>query len=192
MVIWFWLYVNNHVIPISISTHFLLSTKLPIKLLQPSCHYHPHLFCTNLNITYFWTNSNITLHTSVLALSRAEILCILQSQAGLQEKTIYRSALFPSGNNEAKDVLLKKALARAINKVVREIAGWTRLDLTLGTSTSTATRLFLCCKGLSSLYSRSLSSLCNRDTRRSRRYSKQSNRFTQIDSDRWLDQKQLF
>ena len=55
---------------------------------------------------------DITSYISVLALSREEVLRVLQSQgqaaclmASLQEKTIYRSALFLSGDGKLIDAL---------------------------------------------------------------------------------------
>ena len=65
----------------------------------------------------------------MLALSVKEVLCVLQSwgqaaclMAGLQEKTTYRSALFPSGGSRTRDALQKKATNGAISEVVRETA----------------------------------------------------------------------
>ena len=84
--------------------------------------------------------------------------------AGLQKKTTYRSAPFPTGGDRARDALQKKATRGATSKVMRETAGWTRLDLTLGMSTSASTRPSLCGGGPSSL--------CGGDGRRSRRNSK--------------------
>ena len=77
---------DAHVIPIS--THFLL----PTEPLQAPCRCHPYFSCTDLDITS---------HTSALAFSGAEVLCVLRSQgqvacliAGLREKITYRSAPF--------------------------------------------------------------------------------------------------
>ena len=160
---------------VTISSHLLLSTKP----LQAPCCCHPHLSCTNLNITYSCIDLNITSHTSTLALSRGEILHVLQSQgqaacliAGLQEKTTYRSTLFPTGGGRARDALQRKAIGGATSKVVRETAGWTRSDLTLGTSTSASTRPSLCGGGPPSLCGGGPSSLCGGDGRRSRRNSR--------------------
>ena len=121
------------------------------------------------------TDSDTTSHTSALALSGAEVLRVLRSRgqaaclmAGLQEKTTYRSAPFPSGSGGARDALQWKAIGGVTSKVVREMAGWTRLDLTLGTSTSASTRPPLCDGGPPSLCGGGPSSLCGRDGRRSR------------------------
>ena len=40
----------------------------------------PHLSCTNSDITYSRTNLDITSYTSTLALSKEEVLRVLQSQ----------------------------------------------------------------------------------------------------------------
>ena len=92
--------------------------------------------------------------------------------AGLREKTTYRSTLFPSDSSEARDALQKKATGGAASKLVRETAGWTRPNLTLGTLISASTRSFLCGRGLLSLYGGGLSSLYSRNGRRSRRNSR--------------------
>ena len=117
------------------------------------------------------TDSDTTSYTSALVLSGKKVLRVLQSQgqavclmAGSQEKTTYRSAPFPTGGGGARDALQRKAIGGATSKVVRETAGWTRSDLTLGTSTSASTRLFL--------YGGGPSSLCGGDGRRSRRNSR--------------------
>ena len=69
-------------------------------------------------------DSNITSHTSALALFKTEVLYVLRSQAGFQEKTTYRSALFSSGGGKAKDALQTKATGKATSKVVkRRLAG---------------------------------------------------------------------
>ena len=143
---------------IPILTHPLL----PTKPLQAPCRCHPHLS---------YTNSDTTFYTSALALSGAEVLRVLWNQgqvaclmAGSQEKTTYRSAPFPSGGGGARDALQRKATGGATSKVVRETAGWTRSDLTLGTSTSASTR--------PSLRGGGPSSLCDGDGRRSRRNSR--------------------
>ena len=179
---------SGHVIQ-SISTHSLLTTKL---LQVPRC-CHPHFSCTDLDTTSY---------TSALAFSGAEVLHVLQSQgqiawlmAGLQKKTTYRSAPFPSSGDGARDALEWKATRRVTSEVVRVTAGWTRPDLILWTSTSAFTRLllcsedppFLCSGGSSSLCGRGLSFLCGGDGRRFRRNSKWSSGFTQMDPDRWLD-----
>ena len=41
--------------------------------------------------------------------------------AGLQEKTTYRLALFPSVRSKAIDMLQKKTIKEATSKVIREI-----------------------------------------------------------------------
>ena len=113
---------KGHVIPIS--SYPLLLTKLPIKSLQATCCCYFYLSCTDLNITYSCTDSNITSYTLALALFEKKVLRVLQSQAGLQEKTIYKSALFPSGSAGARDALQKKAIEGATSKVVkRRLAG---------------------------------------------------------------------
>ena len=43
--------------------------------------------------------------------------------AGLREKTIYKSAPFPTGDGGARDALQRKATGGATNKMVRETAG---------------------------------------------------------------------
>ena len=80
--------VTSHVIPILISTYPLL----PTKSLQAPCCCHPHFSYTDLDITFY---------ISTLALFGEEVLRVLRSRdqaaclmAGLQEKTIYRSAPF--------------------------------------------------------------------------------------------------
>ena len=80
--------------------------------------------------------------------------------AGLQKKTTYRSALFPTGGGGARETLQRKATKGAMSKVVKDTAGWTRSDLTLKISISASTRLFFCDGGLSFL--------CGGDGRRSR------------------------
>ena len=94
--------------PWSISTHPLLTTKP----LQAPRHCHPHLSCTDLDTTSY---------TSALALSRAEVLCVLRSRAGSQEKTTYRSA--PSWIrwwwSEGVPHALWKATGGATSEVVR-------------------------------------------------------------------------
>ena len=161
----------------SILTHPLLLTK---PLQAPRC-CHPHLS---------HTNSYTTSHTSVLALSRKKVLRVLQSQgqaaclmAGSREKTTYKSAPFPSGGGGARDALQRKATVGATSKVVRETAGWTRPDLTLGTSTSASTRPPLCGGGLPFLCGRGPFSLYGEDGRRSRYNSRWSSGFTQMDPD---------
>ena len=72
--------------------------------------------------------------------------------AGLQNKTTYRSALFPTGDGRVKDALQKKATKRATSEVVKETAGLTQSDLTLETLTLAFTRSFLYNKDSSSLY----------------------------------------
>ena len=151
----------------SISTHPLLITKLLTEPLQASCYCYPHFFCTD---------SDTISHTSALALSKAEVLCVLQSQsqaaclmAGLQEKTTYRSTPFLSGDSRAKNILQWKATGGARSGVVRETAGWMRPNPTLGTSTLASTGPLLCDGSPPSLYCRGLSSLCGGDSRRSRR-----------------------
>ena len=125
---WSQLYVNSHVI--LISSYFLLPTKLITKLLQTICCCHPHLFYTNLDITYSCIDLDTISHTSALVFSRKKVLHVLQSWnqaacliAGLRKKIIYRSAHFPFGGSGVGDVIQKKATERAINKVVRETAG---------------------------------------------------------------------
>ena len=177
------LYVNSHIILILILTHLLL----PTKLLGAPCCCHPHLSRTDLNTTYSRTDSNIISHISAIALSGAEVLCVLQSRgqavcliAGLQEKTTYRSAPFPSGGSRARDALQRKATEGATSEVARETAGWTRPDLTLETSISASIRPPLCgggppplCgRGPPSLCGRGPFSLCGEDGRRSRRNSR--------------------
>ena len=64
--------------------------------------FYPKILHTSLSTSNLTcTNSDIISHTSALALSGEEVLCVLQSQgqaacliAGLQEKTTYRSAPF--------------------------------------------------------------------------------------------------
>ena len=92
--------------------------------------------------------------------------------AGSREKTTYRSAPFPSGGGGARDALQRKATGGATSEVVRETAGWTRPDLTLGTSTSASTRPPLCGGGPPSLCDGGPSSLCSEDGRKSRRNSR--------------------
>ena len=72
--------------------------------------------------------------------------------AGLQEKTTYRSAPFPSGGDGARDALQWKAIGGATSEVVRKTAGWTRPNLTLGTLTLASTRPPLYGGDPSSLY----------------------------------------
>ena len=43
--------------------------------------------------------------------------------ASLQEKTTYRSALFPLGGGGARDALQMKGTRKATSKVVRETGG---------------------------------------------------------------------
>ena len=73
-----------------------------------------------------YINSDITSHTSALALSREKVLRVLQSQdqaaylmAGLQEKTTFKSAPFPSGGDGARDALQRKATGGVMSKMVR-------------------------------------------------------------------------
>ena len=112
MVTWFRLCVNDHVIPISISTHPSLSTKLPTEPLQAPRRCHPHFSRTDLDTTS---------HISALALSGAEVLRVLRSRAGSREKTTYRSA--PSWIrwwwSEGVPHALWKATGGATSEVVR-------------------------------------------------------------------------
>ena len=112
---WSWLYINGHVIPISISTH----SSLPTKPLQASHCCHPY---------FSRTDSDITFHTSALALFEAKVLCVLQNQgqaaclmAGLREKTTYRLAPFWIRWWWSKEVphALWKTIEGATSKVVR-------------------------------------------------------------------------
>ena len=182
---WSRLCVIGHVI--SISCHPLLPIKLWTKLLQATCCCHSHLSCTNSDITYSCTDSVITPYTSALVFSGKEVPRVLQSRgqtvcliAGLQEKTTYRSAPFPSGGSRARDALQRKATEGATSEVARETAGWTRPDLTLETSISASIRPPLCgggppplCgRGPPSLCGRGPFSLCGEDGRRSRRNSR--------------------
>ena len=87
---------------------------------------HPHLPRTDSDTTYSRTDSDITSHTSALALSGAEVLRVLRSRgqaaclmAGSREKTTYRSAPFPSGGGGARDALQRKATGGATSEVVR-------------------------------------------------------------------------
>ena len=160
-------------------TYLLLITKLSTKLFQILCRCYPHLSYINLDITFY---------TLTLALSRAEVLCVLQSQgqaayliAGLQEKTTYRSAPFLFGGDRARDALQWKTTRGATSEVVKETASWTRLDLTLRTLISASTRPLLCERGPLFLYGRGPSSLCGGDGRKSRYNSRWSSGFTQID-----------
>ena len=102
---------------ISILSHLLLLTKQ----LQAHCRRQPHLYYTDLDTTYSRANLDITSYTSALALSGAEILRVLQSRAGLREKTTYRSA--PSWIwwwwSEGVPHALWKATGGATSKVVR-------------------------------------------------------------------------
>ena len=41
--------------------------------------------------------------------------------AGLQEKSTYRSALFSTGGDGAKNALQKKAIRKTTSKVIKEI-----------------------------------------------------------------------
>ena len=81
-------------------------------MLQALCCCQPHLFCIDLDMTYFYTNLKTTSYILALALFGKGVLCILQSQgqeaclmAGSQEKTTYRLALFPFGSSKAKNTL---------------------------------------------------------------------------------------
>ena len=85
----------GHVIPIS--SH----PSLPTEPLRAPRRCHPHLSRTDSDTTYSRTDSDITSHTSALALSGAEVLRVLRSRgqaaclmAGSREKTTYRSAPF--------------------------------------------------------------------------------------------------
>ena len=106
---------DGHVIPIS--SHPLFPTE---PLQAPRC-CHPHLSRTDSDTTYSRTDSDITSHTLALALSGAEVLRVLPSQAGLREKTTYRSA--PSWIrwwwSERVPHALWKAIGGATSKVVR-------------------------------------------------------------------------
>ena len=80
-----------------------------------------------MDITYSYTNLDITSYISVLVLFEKEVLHVLQNQdqpawliAGLQEKTSYKSALFPIGGSRTEDALQKKTTGSIINKVERE------------------------------------------------------------------------
>ena len=144
----------------------MLSTKL---LQVPHCCY-PHPHCTNLDTTYFCINLDIIFYTLALAFFRKKVLLILQSwgqatywMASLQEKTTYKSALFPSGGSRARNALQKKVTRGAISEVVEEMASWIRPDLTIRTSTSAFTKSFLYSGGLPFLFSRGLSFLYDRN-----------------------------
>ena len=80
--------------------------------------------------TYSCTNLDTTYHMSTLFFFEKKVLHVLQSQGqpaclivGLREKTTYRSTLFLSGRNRARDALQKKATKEATSKVVKETAG---------------------------------------------------------------------
>ena len=113
MVTWSRLCVNGHVIPIS--SH----PSLPTEPLRAPRRCHPHLSRTD---------SDITSHTSTLALSGGEVLRVLRSRgqaaclmAGSREKTTYRSA--PSWIrwwwSEGVPHALWKATGGATSEVVR-------------------------------------------------------------------------
>ena len=145
------------------------------------------------------TNLDIISHTSALAFFGKKVLRFLQSQgqaaclmAGLQKKTTYRSMPYPSSGGGARDALQRKATVRAISEIVRETAGWTRPDLTLGTSTSAFIRPLLWSGGPPSISGEGLSFLCSGDGRSFRRHSRWSSRFTQMDPDWWLDVNACF
>ena len=80
--------------------------------------FHPKILYTLfLVFDLFCTNSDIIFYILALAISREEILYVLQSQGqiaclivDLREKTIYKSALFLFGGNRAKDILQKKVI----------------------------------------------------------------------------------
>ena len=147
---------------------------------------HPHLPRTDSDTTYSRTDSDTTSHTSALALSGAKVLRVLRSQgqaaclmAGLREKTTYRSA--PSWIrwwwSEGVPHALWKATGGATSKVVRR-----RL-----TGRGQAWRSGRQHQLLPpSLYG-GPSSLCGGDSRRSRRNSRWSSGFMQMDPDGWLD-----
>ena len=167
-------------------THALLSTK-PLRAPR---HCHPHLSCTDSDTTYSRIDLDTTSYTSVLAFSRKKVLHVLWSRgqatclmAGFREKTTYRSAPFLSGGGGARDALQRKATRGAISEVVRETTGWTWPDLIFGTSTSAFTKPPLCGGGPLSLCSGNPSFLCGEDGRRSRRNSRWSSGFTQMDLD---------
>ena len=133
------------------------------------CHWAPHcclgqLLCTDLDIISY---------TSALTLSEAEVTRVFQSRyliVSLQKKTTYRSTPFPSGGGKAKDTLQKKTTGEATSKVMRN---WL------------AKRSQAWLSGCQHQLLRS--TLSGGRGRRSRRDSKWSNGFTQMDVDGWLD-----
>ena len=126
---------------------------------------HPHLSCIKLG------------YQLALALSKVEVLHVAYEPLPIKQNAwaqAYKDYLqinaFPDlvvvereGNPHA---LQRKATGGATSEVVRETAGWTRPDLTLGTSTSASTRPSLCGGGPPSLCGGGPSSLCGRDGRR--------------------------
>ena len=98
---------------------------------QTSNIFHPKILYALSSVSDLsHTNLDTTFYTSDLGFSEAEVLCVLRSQgqasclmAGLQEKTTYKSAPFPSGGGRARNILQWKAIEGAMSEVVREMAG---------------------------------------------------------------------
>ena len=112
---WSRLWVNSHVIPISISTHLLLPTKLS------NIFYSKILHVSFSTSDLLCTNSDIISYTSTLALFGVKVLHVLQSRAGLQEKTTYRSTSFWIWWwSKGVPHTLWKATGGVISKVVRK------------------------------------------------------------------------
>ena len=180
---WSRLCINGHVIPISILTYPLLATEP----LQAPCRCHPHLS---------YINSDITSHTSALALSEAEVLRVLRSRgqaaclmAGSREKTTYRSAPFWIRwwwSERGFLMLYGKPLEEPRVKWWED--GWPDavkpdswdLNISFYQAFPVWWRpAFLCGRGPSSL--------CSGNGKRSRHNSRWSSGFTQMDPNGWLD-----
>ena len=158
---------------------------LPIKPLQAPHCCHPYLLYTDFDIIYSCTNLDTIFYKSALALSEKKVLYVLQSRsqaacliASLQEKTTYKSVFFQFSGSGARDALQKKATGGTTSKVIRGTAGWTRLDMTLGTSIATFTTSSLYDEGPPFLCDRGSSFLYNGNSKRSRRNFRWSSGFT--------------
>ena len=160
-------------LPTKLPTSFILKSYMPIFSFRPPLH---PLWA--IRRCHSRTDLDTTSHTSIQTLYGAKVLHVFQSHClitGSQEKTTYRSALFPSGGGGAKDALQKKATRKATSEVVRSwLAGRSQAWL--------SERQYQLLKSI----------LNGKRGKRSERNSRWSSEFTQIDPDGWLDVSMWF
>ena len=190
---WPRLYVNCHVILILI--YFLLSTKLLTSFILKS--YSPH-FQFPTSLATVTSNSLLPLSYRLGYKPRYINTSFFQSRSHtrlseplldcwLARKDYLQISAFPVRWWWSERRSTKESHWRSHEWSGEKSAGWTQSGLTLGTSTSASIRPPLCGGGPPSLCGGGPSSLCGGDGRRSRRNSRWSSGFTQMDPDGWLD-----